>query len=780
MEKIDFNETELIVSKATMPIIALRGAVAFPNTVESFELVRNISRNAVNKALETNSNVFLVAQKDDNLDKPGVDGLFEVGVVAKIEQRVRVDEDIDRIIVSGSYRAKASEIRELDDYLEATVEEIQEPTLEDKEKNEALVEGVLSVFYKYASAINKKNDEIKKLVSVFDNVGVLIDNLAYSLPFRVAKKQVILEAVEIDLRYEEIIALFVNEINKIEILSEYKDKVKEKVDKHQKEYILREQLSVIRSELGEDLTENIIENFENQLKKLKLNKEITNKISKEISRLKMMGQGAPDSALQRTYIETVLGFPWKKKTKDNKDLQHAQEVLDARHYGMEKVKERILDYLAVRNLTQKGEAPIICLVGPPGTGKTSIAKSVAEALGKKYARISLGGVRDEAEIRGHRRTYLGSMPGRIFNAINTTQSRNSLILLDEIDKVSSDYRGDTSAALLEVLDPEQNSKFVDHYVEVPVDLSDILFIATANSLQDISRPLLDRMEVIEVSSYTENEKLHIAREHLLPKQIKINGIKTENINIDDETLLILIRSYTREAGVRNLERQIGKVCRKVARKVYGDNACCVDVKKAELIEFLGKEIYSFDSKNDEDEIGIVRGLAWTAVGGDTLEIEVNTMPGKGEFKLTGQLGDVMKESAQAGISYIRSKSEEYDIPNDFFEKNDIHIHIPEGAVPKDGPSAGVTMTTAMLSAIKNIPVRADIAMTGEITIRGRVLPIGGLKEKILAAKNARIKTVCVPEKNKADIAELSSEITEGIEIIFTKHIKEILDKAFVK
>jgi ATP-dependent Lon protease len=600
------------------------------------------------------------------------------------------------------------------------------------------------------------------------------------LPVRPEKKQAILEAIDIDERYEEIIALFVNEINKLEILNEYKEKVNEKVDKHQKEYILREQLAVIRSELGEDLTEDVIENYRKKLKKLKLNKEITDKINKEISRLKMMGPGAPDSALQRTYIETVLDFPWKKKTRDNKDINHAKEVLDKRHYGMEKVKERIIDYLAVRNLTQKGEAPIICLVGPPGTGKTSIAKSVAEALGKKYARISLGGVRDEAEIRGHRRTYLGSMPGRIITAINTTQSRNSLILLDEIDKVSKDFKGDTSAALLEVLDPEQNSKFVDHYIEVPVDLSDILFIATANSLQDISRPLLDRMEVIEVSSYTENEKLHIAREHLLGKQMKVNGLKAENMNIDDDALLLLIRSYTREAGVRNLERQIGKICRKVARKVYNNQELSIKVGTDEIKDYLGKEIYTFDSKNEEDEVGIVRGLAWTAVGGDTLEIEVNTMPGKGTFKLTGQLGDVMKESAQAGISYIRSMSKEYGISDDYFEKNDIHIHIPEGAVPKDGPSAGVTMTTAMLSAIKKIPVRADVAMTGEITIRGRVLPIGGLKEKILAAKNARIKTVCVPEKNKADIFELSNEITDGIEIVFTKHIKEVLDVAFVK
>ncbi|SDY69581.1 endopeptidase La [Lachnobacterium bovis] len=780
MEKIDFNEAELIVSKATLPTITLRGIVAFPSTVESFELIRETSKNATKKALETNSQVFLVTQKNASEEDPKQEDLYQIGVVAKIEQKVKIDDDTERIIISGSYRAKMTELKEAEGYLEATVEEIQESSLEDSVKNEALIEGVVSIFYKYASTINKKVDEIKKIISVFDSIGVLIDNIAYSLPVRPEKKQAILEAIDIDERYEEIIALFVNEINKLEILNEYKEKVNEKVDKHQKEYILREQLAVIRSELGEDLTEDVIENYRKKLKKLKLNKEITDKINKEISRLKMMGPGAPDSALQRTYIETVLDFPWKKKTRDNKDINHAKEVLDKRHYGMEKVKERIIDYLAVRNLTQKGEAPIICLVGPPGTGKTSIAKSVAEALGKKYARISLGGVRDEAEIRGHRRTYLGSMPGRIITAINTTQSRNSLILLDEIDKVSKDFKGDTSAALLEVLDPEQNSKFVDHYIEVPVDLSDILFIATANSLQDISRPLLDRMEVIEVSSYTENEKLHIAREHLLGKQMKVNGLKAENMNIDDDALLLLIRSYTREAGVRNLERQIGKVCRKVARKVYNNQELSIKVGTDEIKDYLGKEIYTFDSKNEEDEVGIVRGLAWTAVGGDTLEIEVNTMPGKGTFKLTGQLGDVMKESAQAGISYIRSMSKEYGISDDYFEKNDIHIHIPEGAVPKDGPSAGVTMTTAMLSAIKKIPVRADVAMTGEITIRGRVLPIGGLKEKILAAKNARIKTVCVPEKNKADIFELSNEITDGIEIVFTKHIKEVLDVAFVK
>ena len=552
------------------------------------------------------------------------------------------------------------------------------------------------------------------------------------------------------------------------------------MDKNQKEYLLREQMKVIREELGEDNTESDADHFMDALGKIKADKEVKEKIKKEIDRFKNISSSSSESAVARGYIETLLELPWSKTSRDNKDLKNAEQILNADHYGLEKVKERMLEFLAVRNLTSKGESPIICLVGPPGTGKTSIARSVAKALDKKYVRISLGGVRDEAEIRGHRRTYVGAMPGRIVNGLRSAGVKNPLMLLDEIDKMSSDYKGDTASALLEVLDAEQNKKFRDHYVEIPIDLSEVLFIATANSVQDIPRPLLDRMELIEVTSYTENEKLHIAKEHLLTKQMERNGIRPEQLAITDKAMAKIISGYTREAGVRNLERKLGEICRKAARPLYEGEKEKIKVTEQNLEKFLGKEKYSFDKKNDTDEVGIVRGLAWTSVGGDTLEIEVNIMPGKGEFQLTGQLGDVMKESAQAGISYIRSVSEEYHIPKKFFQENDIHIHIPEGAVPKDGPSAGITMATAMLSAITKTPVRADVAMTGEITLRGRVLPIGGLKEKTLAAKNAGIKTICVPKKNEKDIDEISPEIKKGLKIVFVEQMKDVLDVAFVK
>ena len=575
-------------------------------------------------------------------------------------------------------------------------------------------------------------------------------------------------------------ALLLKEIEIIAIKNDFQAKVKAHVDKNQKEYLLREQMKVIREELGEDNTESDADHFMDALGKIKADKEVKEKIKKEIDRFKNISSSSSESAVARGYIETLLELPWNKTSRDNKDLKNAEQILNADHYGLEKVKERMLEFLAVRNLTSKGESPIICLVGPPGTGKTSIARSVAKALDKKYVRISLGGVRDEAEIRGHRRTYVGAMPGRIVNGLRSAGVKNPLMLLDEIDKMSSDYKGDTASALLEVLDAEQNKKFRDHYVEIPIDLSEVLFIATANSVQDIPRPLLDRMELIEVTSYTENEKLHIAKEHLLAKQMERNGIRPEQLSITDKALAKIISGYTREAGVRNLERKLGEICRKAARPLYEGEKEKIKVTEQNLEKFLGKEKYSFDKKNDTDEVGIVRGLAWTSVGGDTLEIEVNIMPGKGEFQLTGQLGDVMKESAQAGISYIRSVSEEYHIPKKFFQENDIHIHIPEGAVPKDGPSAGITMATAMLSAITKTPVRADVAMTGEITLRGRVLPIGGLKEKTLAAKNAGIKTICVPKKNEKDIDEISPEIKKGLKIVFVEQMKDVLDVAFVK
>ncbi len=575
-------------------------------------------------------------------------------------------------------------------------------------------------------------------------------------------------------------AILLNEVEVISLKNEFQAKVKERVDKNQKEYLLREQMKLIREELGEDNTQSDAEHFLEEVKKLKADKTVKERIKKEIERFKNIASSSSESAVSRGYIETLLELPWNKASKDNKDLANAEKILDEDHYGLEKVKERMLEFLAVRNLTHKGESPIICLVGPPGTGKTSIARSVAKALNKKYVRICLGGVRDEAEIRGHRKTYVGAMPGRIINGLKSAGVKNPLMLLDEIDKVSSDYKGDTSSALLEVLDNEQNSHFRDHYVELPVDLSEVLFIATANSVQTIPRPLLDRMELIEVSSYTENEKAHIAKEHLIAKQIEKNGLKESELTFQNGAIEQLIRSYTREAGVRNLERKIGEICRKAAREIYEGKKKKVTISTKNLEHYLGKEKYTFDKKNEKDEVGIVRGLAWTSVGGDTLEIEVNVMPGKGEFKLTGQLGDVMKESAQAGISYIRSVSEQYQIPDDFFTRHDIHIHIPEGAVPKDGPSAGVTMATAMLSAITGKKVRADVAMTGEITLRGRVLPIGGLKEKTLAAKNAGIRTVCVPGKNEKDIEELSAEIKKDLEIVYADTIEDILKIAFVK
>ena len=642
-----------------------------------------------------------------------------------------------------------------------------------------MLRAVQETYRRYAALNPKAGKEFLHQVSETKDADKLMDLIVNNLPVYYEEKQKYLEAVTIEERYEVLMELLLSEINIISIKKDFQEKVKQRVDKNQKEYLLREQMKVIREELGEDNTESDADQFLQALKKIKAKKDVKEKIKKEIDRFKNIGTNSSESAVARGYIETLLELPWDKASKDNKDLKNAAKVLDDDHYGLEKVKERMLEFLAVRNLTSKGESPIICLVGPPGTGKTSIARSVAKALDKEYVRICLGGVRDEAEIRGHRRTYVGAMPGRIATGLRTAGVKNPLMLLDEIDKVSSDYKGDTSSALLEVLDAEQNSRFRDHYVEIPIDLSEVLFIATANSAQDIPRPLLDRMELIEVSSYTENEKMHIAKEHLVRKQIKKNGLKKDQLSISEEALSMVIRGYTREAGVRSLERKLGEICRKAAREIYEGNKKKVTVTKKNLEQFLGKEKYTFDMAGKTDEVGIVRGLAWTSVGGDTLEIEVNVMPGKGEFKLTGQLGDVMKESAQAGISYIRSVSEKFDIPKEFFKENDIHIHIPEGAVPKDGPSAGITMATAMLSAITKKKVRADVAMTGEITLRGRVLPIGGLKEKTLAAKNAGIKTICVPKKNEKDMDEIPGEIKNGLKIVYVETMEDVLDTAFV-
>ncbi len=764
----------------TIPVVALRGMTILPGMVAHFDVSREKSMKAIEEAMIGEENVFLITQQNIEADEPETEDLYRIGVIAKVKQVIKMRNGVVRILVEGEKRAELLELTEGLPYLQGEVFYLEE---EQEEYSEEIKEGmrraVLEAYGRYAALNPKLDKEYMHQVSETKNAEKLMDLIANNLPVYYEEKQKYLESITMEERYQTLMELLLREVNIISIKNDFQTKVKAQVDKNQKEYLLREQMKVIREELGEDNTESDADLFLQTLKKLQANKEIKEKIRKEIDRFKNISSNSSESAVARGYIETLLELPWDKTSKDNKDLKNAARVLDEDHYGMEKVKERMLEFLAVRNLTSKGESPIICLVGPPGTGKTSIAKSVAKALDKEYVRICLGGVRDEAEIRGHRRTYVGAMPGRIASGLRMAGVKNPLMLLDEIDKVSSDYKGDTSSALLEVLDSEQNQKFRDHYVEIPIDLSEVLFIATANSVQDIPRPLLDRMELIEVSSYTENEKMHIAKEHLVRKQVKKNGLKKEEITIRKEALAMVIRGYTKEAGVRSLERKIGEICRKAAREIYEGDQKKATITKKNLEKYLGKEKYTFDHAGKTDEIGIVRGLAWTSVGGDTLEIEVNVMPGKGEFRLTGQLGDVMKESAQAGISYIRSVSKEFKIPKDFFKENDIHIHIPEGAVPKDGPSAGITMATAMLSAITKKKVRADVAMTGEITLRGRVLPIGGLKEKTLAAKNAGIKTVCVPAKNEKDMDEIADEIKEGLKIVYVKTMQDVLDAAFV-
>ena len=763
-----------------IPAVALRGMTILPGMVAHFDVSRSRSVRALEAAMMDDQMVFLVTQKNIERDDPELEDLYTVGIIAVIKQVIKLQNGVVRVLVEGETRAHLDAL-EQEDYLLAGVEPLKrEEELLPVEIQEAMIRGIRETFSRYCLMNPKPGKELLRQMTEISDLEKLLDHIGNNLPVGYEQKQRILEADTLQERYETLMIILLNEINIIQIKTEFQTKVKEKVDKNQKEYILREQMKLIREELGEDNTVSEAEHYLEECKKLKADKEVKEKLKKEIERFKNVALNSSESAVIRGYIETILELPWNKASKDNKNLKNAERILDEDHYGMEKVKERMLEFLAVRNLTKKGDSPIICLVGPPGTGKTSIAKSVARALDKKYVRISLGGVRDEAEIRGHRKTYVGAMPGRIANGLKNAGVRNPLMLLDEIDKISSDYKGDTASALLEVLDSEQNSKFRDHYVELPLDLSEVLFIATANSLQTIPKPLLDRMEIIEVSSYTENEKAHIAREHLIAKQMEKNGLKEGQLTISSRALEKLIRGYTREAGVRNLERKIGEICRKAARVIYQENKKNVKVTENSLEKLLGKEKYNYDLINESDEIGIVRGLAWTSVGGDTLQIEVNIMPGKGEFQLTGQLGDVMKESAKAGISYIRSVSEAYKIDKEFFQEWDIHIHIPEGAVPKDGPSAGITMATAMLSAITKRKVRKDVAMTGEITLRGRVLPIGGLKEKILAAKNAGIKTICVPKKNEPDVAEIAQEIKKGLEIVFVESMEQVLGVALVQ
>ena len=761
-----------------LPAIALRGTTILPDMIVHFDVSRERSIKAIEAAMLHDQKIFLVTQKDPEVEKPELSELYQMGTVAYIKQVVKLPHDLLRVLVEGIKRAELLGLEQEEPFLKAETALFEPDGAQyTKSLKEAMFRSIQELFQRYCMESGKISKDLAAQIMNITELEELIPQISVNVPLTYQNKQKILEAVSLENQYEVLAVILNNEIEVLQIGHDLQRKLKARVDKNQRDYILREQLKLIREELGEENTADTAEEYRQKAEALDAPQEVKDKLNKEIDRFKSMNNAAAESSVLSTYIETLLGLPWNKKSEDSTDLKEAWKILEEGHYGLKDVKERIMEFLAVRKLTSGGKSPILCLVGPPGTGKTSIAKSVAEALHKKYVRICLGGVRDEAEIRGHRKTYVGAMPGRITAALSQAGVSNPLMLLDEIDKTSSDYKGDTSAALLEVLDPEQNNHFNDHYVEVPQDLSEVLFIATANDMDGIPRPLLDRMEVIEISGYTENEKEHIAKDHLIPKQLEVNGIPEGKLKIQTPALRKIITLYTREAGVRGLERKIGQICRKAAREIMENDQKKVTVNSKNLENYLGKARYSYLMANKKDEVGIARGLAWTQVGGDTLQIEVNVMPGKGELVLTGQLGDVMKESAQAGISYIRSVADKYGIAPEFFQENDIHVHIPEGAVPKDGPSAGITMATAMLSAIIGREVRADVAMTGEITLRGHVLPIGGLKEKLLAAKYAKIKQVLVPKDNKPDIQEMDAEILDGLKISFVDNMNEVLHEA---
>lgn len=763
-------------STRKMPAVALRGMTILPGMITHFDVSRSRSVKAVERAVAEGQPLFVVTQRDPEMENPEQDDVFAVGIISEVKQIVKMPHNIMRVLVEGVDRAGLLELSG-EEYLEAEVSILPDEIADDLPK-EAMFRNLKEIFERYCQSTGKIGKDLAKQVSASTTLEKLMEQVSIHTPLGWEQQQELLENMNFADRYDALCIILNNEMEIEAFRRKIHEKVKARVDKQQKEYILREQMKVIREELGDDGPNAEAAQFREAADRLEASDEVKERLEKEIQRFLNSGFNSAEASVIRGYIETLLELPWDKRSEDCLDLKKAEEVLEAEHYGLKKVKERVLEFLAVRKMLNAKETPILCLVGPPGTGKTSIARSIAHALDKKYVRICLGGVHDEAEIRGHRRTYIGAMPGRIVDGIRQAGVKNPLMVLDEIDKVSSDHRGDTFSALLEVLDSEQNGKFRDHYVELPVDLSEVMFLCTANDMQTIPRPLRDRMEIIEVGSYTENEKMHIAVEHLLPKQMKQHGLTENQFSVSRKAMEKMIHQYTREAGVRGLERRLAALCRKADREILEKGQKQVHITERNLEKYLGKTVYEFQQKLDKNEIGVVRGLAWTSVGGDTLEIEVNLMPGKGAFELTGQLGDVMQESAKAGISYIRSVSEGYGLDKNYFQEHDIHIHIPEGAVPKDGPSAGITMTTAMLSAILNRPVRADVAMTGEITLRGRVLPIGGLKEKLLAAKSAGMQTVIVPEKNRRDVEELSKEITGGMELVYAGTMDEVLSHAF--